>query len=242
MASQNHLADAIKEMDKAIAAEPDRQDLKLARANFYVRAERYDEAIVTFKALLEKQPNSADLLFRLGEAYRRKGDINLAADAFRKSSQAAPNSTIPLVQLGLILEDIGPVDQAKAVYEQILKLDPNNPIALNNLAYRKAEEGLDLDAALTMAQRARQIAPNATNMADTVGWIYIKKNMSGEAERIFKDLVNKDPANSTFRYHYGLALKQKGDKIAARREFETALKGKPSKDEAGKIQDALKSL
>lgn len=242
LASQNRLADAIKEMDKAVAAEPDRQDLKLARANFYVRAERYDDAIATFKALLEKQPNSADLLFRLGETYRRKGDINLAADAFRKSSQAAPNSTIPLVQLGLILETIGPVDQAKAVYEQILKLEPNNPIALNNLAYRKAEEGLDLDAALTMAQRARQLAPNATAMADTLGWIYIKKNMSGEAERIFRDLVDKDPANSTFRYHYGLALKQKGDKISARREFETALKGKPSKDEAGKIQDALKSL
>ena len=242
LASQDRLADAIKEMDKAIAAEPNRAELKLARANFYVRAERYDDAIATFKALLEQQPNSADLLYRLGETYRRKGDINLAADAFRKSSQAAPNSTIPLVQLGLILETIGPVDQAKAVYEQILKLEPNNAIALNNLAFRKAEEGQDLDSALTMAQRARQLAPDATMMADTLGWIYIKKNMSGEAERIFVDLVKKDPANSTFRYHYGLALKQKGDKISARRELETALKGKPSKDEVGKIQDALKSL
>ncbi len=206
LAAQNRLDDAIKQMDKAVAAEPDRQDLKLARANLYVRAQRYDDAIATFKGLLEKQPGSADLLFRLAETYRRKGDINLAADTFRKSSQAAPNSTLPLVQLGLILETIGPADQAKAVYEQILKLDPNNAIALNNLAYRKAEEGLDLDAALTMAQHARQIQPNATAMADTLGWIYIKKNMSGEAERIFKDLVDKDPNNSTFRYHYGLAL------------------------------------
>ena len=155
------------------------------------------------------------MLFRLAETYRRKGDINLAADTFRKSSQAAPNSTLPLMQLGLILETIGPADQAKAVYEQILKLDPNNAIALNNLAYRKAEEGQDLDAALTMAQHARQIQPNATAMADTLGWIYIKKNMSGEAERIFKDLVDKDPNNSTFRYHYGLALMQKGDKSSA---------------------------
>ncbi len=242
LAAQNRLDDAIKQMDKAVAAEPDRQDLKLARANLYVRAQRYDDAIATFKGLLEKQPGSADLLFRLAETYRRKGDINLAADTFRKSSQAAPNSTIPLVQLGLILETIGPADQAKAVYEQILKLDPNNAIALNNLAYRKAEEGLDLDAALTMAQHARQIQPNATAMADTLGWIYIKKNMSGEAERIFKDLVDKDPNNSTFRYHYGLALMQKGDKSSAKREFETALKDKPSKDEAGKIQDALKNL
>ena len=115
------------------------------------------------------------------------------------------------------------------------------PIALNNLAYRKAEEGQDLDSALTMAQRARQIAPNATAMADTLGWIYIKKNLSAEAERIFKDLVEKDPANSTFHYHYGMALMQKGDKTSARRELETALKNKPSKDEAGKIQDLLKN-
>ena len=242
MAAQNHIEDAIKEMDKAVAAAPDRQDLKLIRANFYVRSQRYDEAIATFKALLEKQPGSADLMFRLAETYRRKGDINLAADMFRKSSQAAPNNTLPLTQLGLILETIGPVDQAKAVYEQILKLDPNNAVALNNLAYRKAEEGQDLDAALAMAQHARQIRPNATALADTLGWIYIKKNLSADAERIFKDLVDKEPANSTFHYHYGLALKQKGDKSSARREFESALKDKPSKDEAGKIQDELTKL
>ena len=250
LAAENRLDDAIKEMDKAVAAQPDRQDLKLIRGNFYVRAQRYDEAIAAFKGLLDsqlklpadKQSNLADLYFRLAETYRRKGDINMAADLFRKSSQAAPNSTLPLLQLGLILETIGPADQAKAVYEQILKLDPNEPTALNNLAMRKADEGLDLDSALKMAQQARQLRPNATAIADTVGWIYIKKNMSGEAERIFKDLVDKDPASSTFRYHYGLALKQKGDKTSARREFEAALKDKPSKDEAGKIQDELTKL
>ena len=54
LAAQNRMDDAIKEMDKAIAAEPDRQDLKLGRANFYVRAQRYDEAIATFKAIAGK--------------------------------------------------------------------------------------------------------------------------------------------------------------------------------------------
>jgi len=134
------------------------------------------------------------------------------------------------------------VDQAKAVYEQILKIDPNQPIALNNLAFRKAEEGVDLDSALAMAQKARQLAPNATNLADTLGWIYIKKNQSSDAERIFKDLVVKEPANYAFHYHYGMALIQKGDKASARRELEAALKNKPSKDDAGKIQDLLARL
>ena len=242
LAAQNRMGDAIKELDKAIAAEPNREDLRLGRANFYVRSQRYDEAIVTYKSILEKEPNSPDMLMRLAETYRRKGDINLAADTYRKASKAAPASAAPLVQLGMILETIGPVDQAKAVYEQILKIDPNNYIALNNLAFRKAEEGQDLDAALTMAQRARQLAPTATAMADTLGWIYIKKNLSADAERIFKELVEKDPANSTFHLHYGMALIQKGDKTSARRQLEIALKSKPSKDEAGKIQDLLTKL
>ena len=242
LAAQNRLNDAIKEMDKAIAADPSRQDLRLARANFYVRANRYDEAIVTYKELLEKEPNSFDLLLKLGETYERKGDINLAADTFRKCSQAAPNSTVPLVRLGMILETIGPADQAKAVYEQILKIDPNQAVALNNLAFRKAEEGQDLDSALTMAQKAHQIQPNATAMADTVGWIYIKKNMSADAVRIFEDLVKKEPTNPMFHYHYGMALMQKGDKSSARRELEAALKDKPSHDDAAKIQDLLQKL
>lgn len=242
LVAQKRIDEAIKELDKAIAAEPERMDLKLARAKLYVRAQRYDEAIAIYKELLEKQPNSADLLFQLGETYRRKGDINLAADMFRKSSQAAPNSSYPLLELGMILETIGPADQAKAVYEQLLKIDPNNAIALNNLAFRKAEEGLDLDSALTMAQKARQIQPNATAMADTLGWIYIKKNMTTEAGRIFEDLVKKEPAISTYHYHYGMVLIQKGDKTSARRELETALRDKPSKDEAGKIQELLTKL
>jgi Flp pilus assembly protein TadD len=144
--------------------------------------------------------------------------------------------------LGLILETTGPPEQAKAVYEQILKIDPNHAVALNNLAFRKAEEGTDLDSALAMAQKARQISPNATAMADTLGWIYIKKNQSADAERIFKDLVVKEPGNYQFHYHYGMALSQKGDKATARRELQIALKSNPSKDDAKKIQDMLSQL
>src|SRR6202011_4610021 len=139
-----------------------------------VRSQRYDEAIAVYKAVLEKDPNSPLLLYQLAGPPARKGDINPAADTFRKSSQADPASVYPLLQLGMILETTGTMDQAKAVYEQLLKIDPNNAVALNNLAYRKAEEGLDLDSALNMAQKARQIQPNMTTVADTVGWIYIK--------------------------------------------------------------------
>jgi tetratricopeptide (TPR) repeat protein len=242
LASQDRMADAIAEMQKSVKAEPNRNDLRLTLGNLYVRSEQYDEAIAIYKELSAQDPKSADLLFRLGETYRRKGELNTAMEKFRQSSQAAPSDPTPLLQLGLMMDGTGKRDQAKPIYEQILKIDPGQPVALNNLAFIKAEEGNDLDQALTMAQRARQKLPNSTDVADTLGWIYIKKNLSEDAIRVFTDLIQKEPKNPTFRYHFGMALMQKGDKAAAKRELEMAIRNNPSRDEAGKIQELLKGI
>ena len=239
LASQNRLNDAIKEMQASVERESQRRDLKLALANLEVRAERYDDAIQIFQTLLATDPKSNDLLFRLGETLRRKGELNQAIDTFRRASQVAPNDTNSLLQLGLLMDGTGKRDQAKPIYEQILKIQPDHPVALNNLAFIKAEEGTDLDQALTMAQRALQRLPNSPELSDTLGWIYIKKNLSEDAVRVFHDLIAKDPGNPTFRYHYAMALLQKGDKPSARRELQTAMKDNPSKDVAGKIQELL---
>jgi len=224
LASQKRMDRAIETMNKAIDAEPERRDLKLFLANLLVRDEKYDQAIQTYQALLAKDPRSADLLLCLAETYRRKGDLNLAIDTFRRCSQAAPSDTTPLLQLGLLMEGTGRREQAQPIYEQILKIKPDHAVALNNLAFIKADQGIDLDQALTMAQRARQQQPSSLDFADTLGWIYIKKNLPEEAVNIFTDLVTKAPSNPTYHYHYGMALRQKGDKSSARRELEMAIK------------------
>ncbi len=242
MAAQGHIGDAIKETEKASQREPERRDLKLFLANLYKRAERYDDAIKLYQVLLDKEPKNADLLFKSAETLRLKGDLNASMENFRKCSQAAPSDTTCLMLLAMVLQGTGRDDQAKPIYEQILKLDPDHAIALNNLAYIKAQEGVDLDQALTMSQRAVQRSPQALDLSDTLGWIYIKKNLSENATSIFKDLVTKDPNNSTFHYHYAMALAQKGDRITAKNEFEKALQHKPSKDEEQKIHEGLQKI
>ncbi len=242
MASQNKLPEATKQWEDALAAEPNRRDLKIGVANLYVRGERYDEAIKKYQEILSKEPNSGDILFKLAETYRRKGDLNAAIETFRKASQANPADPSPLLQLGLLMDGTGRREQSKPIYEQILRIQQDHPIALNNLAFIKAEEGTDLDSALSMAQRAFQAMPNQADITDTLGWVYIKKNLSQEAVRLFTDLVKKHPENPVYRMHYGMALIQKGDRPGAKRELETALKSDPSKDEANKIQELLRTL
>jgi len=239
MVSENRLPEAVKAMREASDREPARNDLKLALANVLVRDEQYDEAIQILQKLLAVDPKSSDLLLRLAETERRKGDVNTAIETFRRASQAAPNDARPLLQLGLLMDGTGRREQAKPIYEQILKVQPDHPIALNNLAFIKAEEGTDLDEALTMAQRARQKLPDSTSVQDTLGWIYIKKNLSDDAVRLFRDLVKQEPANASFHYHYGMALLQKGDKASARSELELAIRNKPSRDDSDKIRQLL---
>jgi tetratricopeptide (TPR) repeat protein len=242
MASANRIGDAIKVMETTVTKQPERQDFRLVLANMYVRDQRYDDAVRLLNELLKSNPKSADLLIRLAETERRKGDINVAIDTFRRASQANPADTRPLLQLGLLMDGTGRREQAKPIYEQILKIQPDHPIALNNLAFIKAEEGVDLDAALTMAQRARQKLPSSVDILDTLGWIYIKKNLSDDAVRTFRELNQTEPNRATFHLHYGMALLQKGDKPSAKRELETAGKFNPSKDDAGKIRELLSSL
>jgi len=242
MIAEGHMQDAIKETEKAIQAEPERRDLKLFLANQYERSQRYDEAISIYQMLLSKEPKNADLLFKLAETQRLKGDLPDSMDNFRKCSQAAPSDTLCLLLLATEFQATGRDDESKPIYEQILKIQPTHATALNNLAYIKAQEGTDLDQALSMSQRAVQQSPQQLQLQDTFGWICIKKNLTDQAVRVFSELVQKDPNNSTFHYHYGMALEQKGDKPNARKEFDLALKHNPSKAEDLKIHEELQKL
>jgi tetratricopeptide (TPR) repeat protein len=242
MALQGHMPEAIKEVEQGIARNPDKKQLQVLRANLLVRSNRIDEAIGVYQNLSNAEPKNADLWVRLGQSYRLKGDLNAALEAFKRASQAAPGDTNALMQIGLLMENTGKRDQAKPIYEQILKIEPDHFVALNNLAYIKAEEGTDLDQALAMAQRALQKYPSAYEISDTLGWIYIKKNLSEDAVRVFSELVRNVPNNPTFRYHYAMALQQKGDKPRARKELEEALKYKPSRLEETQIRNMLNTI
>ena len=84
--------------------------------------------------------------------------------------------------------------------------------------------------------------PNEPNVADTMGWIYIRKNLSDPAIQIYKELTAKDGSVSTWHYHLGMALYQRGDRLEAKKALATALTKNPPKDEAGKIKELLAKI
>ncbi len=241
-AAQQQFPKAIQLLQQEAAKHPQRLELSLALGNLAYRSGNYDLAIEHYRALIKSRPNAGDMYVRLGEVYRKKGDFNSAIEAFRKAKELRPNDPVPPLHLAVLLDAQGQHEQARPIYEQILKLDPDHPLALNNLAYMMAQDGQNLDQALSMAQRAKQKLPDNPDVSDTLGWIYIKKNLSDNAIQIYRDLIAKQPERSTFRYHLGMALYQKGDRVQARKELQIALQKKPSKEEEAQIRELIGKL
>lgn len=242
MVAQGNSAQALKMLRDELAKDPERVEYRVALANISVNAKDYPTAIAEYKAVLDKSPRSSDVWLRLGETYRRSGDLNNATASFKKAQELAPNNVVPHLQLALLYDTTGKKTDARPVYEQILRIQPDNAVALNNLAFMLADNDTDLDQALTMAQRAKQQRPNDANVSDTLGWIYIKKNLPDSAISIFRELVKNEPERAMYRYHFAMALYQKGDRESAKRECEAALKAKPGKEEEARIRDLMAKL
>jgi tetratricopeptide (TPR) repeat protein len=226
--------------------QPNRVELFMAMGNVAVRAGKYDVAIQNYTkaaSLLDKNSKAqGDIYLHIGETYRRKGDLNNAVQALQKAREWLPQNVVVLSTLGVTLDGAGRKPEAKQVYEATLKIQPDNAVVLNNLAFLLAENGGDLDDALTKAQRAKQMLPSLGEISDTLGWIYLKKNLPDNAIDIFKDLVAKQPNHSTYRYHLGMAYSQKGDKTKAIEQLKDALKYNPQTEERKQIEAMIQRL
>ena len=205
-------------------------------------AGQYDKAVATYQSLLAKVTETrqqSDLWTRIGESYLRKGDIQQSINSLEKARQGQPNNTVLTTNLGMLYDAENKPDLARKYYEMSIKVDPNNPTALNNLAYLISQTNGDLDQALTYATRAKQRLPEHTEVNDTLGWIYLKKNLTDQAIDTFRTLVVKAPQNPTYHYHYAMALLQKGDRESAKKECQSALTDKPSKQQENDIRQLL---
>ena len=115
-------------------------------------------------------------------------------------------------------------------------------LAANNLAYIYADDGGNLDMALQLAQVARQKLPESPEVADTLGWVYVKKDLATLAIPRLEEAADGNPNDALVQYHLGVALAKAGQKIKGRQILERALTMKlpePTATEARKLVSEL---
>lgn len=237
--AQNRQKEALALAQSELAKDPDNPQIRLLVARTALRSADYGLAARELIRLAERDPNWDYLYLLLGQAHQLSGDLQKAILAFQRALQLTPNSLEAALRLAYAYESAGQIAQAISAYRKALDINPNTPIAMNNLAYLLAEHGGDLDEAQKLAQLALQRVPQQQYIADTLGWIYFKKNDMDSALQIFQNLVRKYPDEPAFRYHLGAVLLKKGQKAQARAELQAALDNKPPAQLEKKIRDLL---
>lgn len=174
---------------------------------------------------------------------------NRIADGIRTYEQAVerqPASAGLRFTLGTLYESNGRRADAVAQYEEAVRLDPSLAVAKNNLAYLMAEDGQNLDRALDLAQEAKAQLPDSPNVADTLGWVLLKKGIPEAAVDYLQEaegaLPPGHPDLGVIRTHLAMALEASNQPDKARQVAERALAAleearQVAREQGGELKD-----
>jgi tetratricopeptide (TPR) repeat protein len=239
---QGQLDKAISRLTMELGRSPNTAAIHFLLAETALRARKYELALQQYQQLLVMAPRSAQVHMRLGSLYQLNGDVNKAIASFQQAMELAPTDPSPAAALADAYRMAGRNAEAMANYRRVLVLDPGNGNAMNNLAYTLLDSGGAPDEAQKLVEQALQKAPRNPNFADTLGMVYLKKNLDDSAVQVFSGLTQRFPDNPVFRYHYALSLTEKGQKAKARTELEVALRKSPPDELRRNIQSSLAKI
>lgn len=167
-----------------------------------------DEALSEIKKAIDLDPKKDIFYHALAQYYVRNKMLKNALDEYQTILNKKPDDLRAATMLALLHQGAGNMDDARKVYKYILDKDPKNALAANNLAWVIAEKGSknELGEALKLAQTAKDMYPDDPRIADTLGYVYLKKGLPDNALGQFQVASEKLGDDPTISYHMALAL------------------------------------
>ena len=190
----------------------------------WLQANDLGQAEQAFKKAIDLDNSLVSAYMNLGHTYQKAGKMDYAMKEYEAVLDKDPTVIQAHMMMGIIHESRKEYDKAQARYENILRLNSKSAPAANNLAWILVEQGGNLDRALSYAQTAREQSPNDPSIADTLGWVYYKKNAYLLAMTHLKEAVEKSSSDPVILFHYGMAQQKTGDRAGATQSLQTALR------------------
>jgi putative PEP-CTERM system TPR-repeat lipoprotein len=201
---------------------PNVSNLSRLLGSVYMAQKKPAAAIVEFKVALSRERSGANTL-ALFQAHIEAGDGKSAIDLMQSWLRDHPQDLAAQSALAEAHLRAGQLQQASTAYQAVLKKNPKDVGALNNLANILFK--LNDAQAVNYAKQAYALAPGNPDIADTLGWILVRKGQSQQALPYLRDARLRAASNRVIQYHLGVALHQLGRKAEARRELQGAVSG-----------------
>jgi tetratricopeptide (TPR) repeat protein len=229
---------ALALVNQQIARRPSDPDLESALARIYLHQGEAARGEAALLKAIELAPNYKTPYQELAQFYF---DSKKPQQALEKLAifAAKTNDVMVLMQIGMIQDKLKNYPAARDTYEKLLTLDPKFSPALNNLAYTYSEHLGQVDKAIEIAERARQLLPNDPGTEDTLGWILFRKTDFPKALPLLEEAASKLPTEPEVQFHLGMVRYALGQEAPARLALEVAV---PSNTEFSGKEEAQRCL
>ncbi len=178
------------------------------------------DAIQIYSNALERFP-AGELAVKLHKTRAGAGQARAAEDELNAWLARHPEDVMARVYRADLAYLAGQPQRAIADLEAIQRRRPDHPLILNNLANLYHAVG---DArALEVAERGYRLAPDNTQMADTLGWILVERGDLKRALPILRKAQGEAANAPGISYRLAAALAKSGDKAEARRHLQALL-------------------
>ena len=234
-------AAALERVDKAVAARPGSAPHLVVAAKAHAATGNVTRAEELLRAAINADPARLVAYGLLAEIYIAQERIDKAIAELEIAARL-PDGVGASTMIAILLEQQNKTAEARTRYERILEANSSAPIAANNLAWIYAENGVNLDRALELAQSAKRDLPESPDVTDTLGWVYYRKKMFPQAVASLKEAAALAPENVLTQYHLGLAYTGASDYQSAKPLLIGALKAAPQSPLADEARAALKLM
>jgi Flp pilus assembly protein TadD len=216
---------------------------RLREAAMLDELNRTDEAIALLRSMAAERPSDRQPVIELGDILRShdrfKEAVGAYDEAFARFGQNKPRDWRLYYSRGIALERSQQWPRAEADLRYALELEPEQPLVLNYLGYSWIDQGIHLDRALQMVERAVALRPNDGYIVDSLGWAFFRLGKYAQATENLERAIELVPEDPTVNDHLGDAYWRTGRHLEARFQWNRALQFKPEAGEISKIESKL---
>lgn len=109
-----------------------------------------------------------------------------AMAVMEEAAKRFPNSPELLYDYAMMAESQKKLAEMEATLKRVIELAPNSQHAYNALGYSYADRNVHLDEALTLIEKALQLAPDDPFILDSLGWVKFRLARPDEAEQALR--------------------------------------------------------
>jgi Flp pilus assembly protein TadD len=167
---------------------------ELGAADALYNAQKWDEAVAAYRAILTKAPSLSVINLQIAAAYRNKKDFDSALAAYNELLKADPNNDKAKIGIGMTNLEKGDIEAAEKTLQAAAQTTNATREVFYNLGEVEFAKG-KVDEAVAAYTRASQMDPRWGKPVFALGKVALNKGDTKGAIEYFSKVVEIDPSS-----------------------------------------------